>query len=475
MEEMKGRKIFSIVLLVMVFFTVLAGCGTAKIDGTQASTAAEVSAAATAPAASSPETPKEKAVISFLKWGEGSERDLDMDSIAKFNAANPDIEVKGEVIKYDDYLSKINTLIAANSTPDIFYINEYLPVEWGQKGIGTDLRPYYEKNGTTPEDKYVGAALFKSADNKIWGVASSLATMMVYYNKKLFQDAGIALPSTDAKASWTWDEMLAAAKKITTDKNGKHADEAGFDTKSIKVYGILAPTFWLHNMTLLYSNGASYATPDGKALGLGSPEAIQVMQGVSDLMNKDHIAPSIAVTKSLPASATMLMNGQLGILPSGTWDDVNFVTENYDVGVAPYPTMKTPVSIAWASCYMMSATSKYPDQAFKYLQYVTDGELNENVLKMNLPNLKSYYSDEGKFTQWSDMNKHSADFLKAVPSIMNISITPENVNLKNFGPIVDQTISPEMDKLWLGEKTAEEMVKILEEKTAGKWQGYWDK
>ncbi len=469
---MRGKKILSIVLVVMLFLTSLAGCGTTKSDG--ASTVSEGSATVTASTAPVEET-KEKAVISFLKWGEGSERDLDMDSIEKFNAANPDIEVKGEVIKYDDYLSKINTLIAADATPDIFYINEYLPVEWGQKGIGADLRPYYEKNGIVPEDKYVGAALFKSSDNKIWGVASSLATMMVYYNKKLFQDAGIPFPSTDAKSSWTWDEMLAAAKKITTDKNGKHADEAGFDPKSIKVYGILAPTFWLHNMNLLYNNGASYATPDGKALGLGSPEAIQVMQGISDMINKDHVAPSIAVTKSLPASAAMLINGQLGILPSGTWDDVNFVTENFDVGVAPYPAMKTSVSIAWASCYMMSATTKYPDQAFKFLQYVTDGDLNENVLKMNLPNLKSFYTDEGKFTQWSDMNKHTADFLKAVPSIMNISITPENVNLKNFGPIVDQTISPEMDKLWLGNKTAQEMVKILEEKTSGKWQGYWDK
>lgn len=472
MEKMKGRKIISIVLPVIVSLSMFAGCGTAKNDGAQSSTAPEASAAATA---STSEAPKEKAVINFLKWGEGSERDLDMDSITKFNAANPDIEVKGEVIKYDDYLSKINTLIAANSTPDIFYINEYLPVEWGQKGIGQDIRPFYEKAGVNPEDRYVGASLFKSSDNKIWGVASSLATMMVYYNKKLFQDAGIALPSTDASSSWTWDEMIAAAKKITTDKNGKHADEAGFDPKSIKTYGILAPTFWLHNMTLLYSNNASYATTDGKALGLGSPEATKVMQNISDLMNKDHVSPSIAVTKSLPASASMLMNGQLGILPSGTWDDVNFVTENFDVGVAPYPTMQKPVSIAWASCYMMSATTKYPDAAFKYLQYVTDGEQNENVLKMNLPNLKNYYSDDGKFKQWSDLNKHSADFLKAVPSIMNISITPENVDLKNFGPIVDQTISPEMDKLWLGEKTAQDMVKILEDKTAGKWQGYWDK
>ena len=292
---MRAKKILSIVLAVMLFSTSIAGCGTTKNDGV--STVSEGSATTTASTASVEEA-KEKAVISFLKWGEGSERDLDMDSIKKFNEANPDIEVKGEVIKYDDYLSKINTLIAADATPDIFYINEYLPVEWGQKGIGADLRPYYEKNGIDPEDKYVGAALFKSSDSKIWGVASSLATMMVYYNKKLFQDAGIPFPSTDAKSSWTWDEMLAAAKKITTDKNGKHADEAGFDPKSIKVYGILAPTFWLHNMNLLYNNGASYATPDGKALGLGSPEAIQVMQGISDMINKDHVAPSIAVTKS---------------------------------------------------------------------------------------------------------------------------------------------------------------------------------
>ena len=162
---MKGRKILSIVLLAMVLFTSFAGCGTAKNDGTPASTGSEEVVTSTESTASAAETPKEKAVISFLKWGEGSERDLDMDSIEKFNAANPDIEVKGEVIKYDDYLSKINTLIAANSTPDIFYINEYLPVEWGQKGIGADMRPYYEKNGIVPEDRYVGAALFKSADN----------------------------------------------------------------------------------------------------------------------------------------------------------------------------------------------------------------------------------------------------------------------------------------------------------------------
>lgn len=475
---MKSRKLLSIVLLFAVLFTVLAGCGTAKQAADQAASTVQASTAAeaTAPAASTvAETPKEKATIQFLKWGDGSERDIDLDSIAKFNAANPDIEVKGEIIKYDDYLSKINTLIAANSTPDIFYINEYLPVEWGQKGIGQDIRPFYEKAGVVPEDKFVNAALFKSGDNKIWGVAGSLATMMVYYNKKLFQDAGLTMPSMDASSSWTWDEMVADAKKITTDKNGKHAGEPGFDSKSIKTYGVLAPTFWLHNMPLLYSNNASYATADGKALGLGSAEAVQVMQNVSDLMNKDHVAPSIAVTKSLPASASMLMNGQLGILISGTWDDANFVTENYDVGVAPYPTYKKPVGIAWSSCYMMSATTKYADQAFKYLQWVTDGEQNPNVLKMNLPNLKSYYNDQGKFTQWSDMNKHSADFLKAVPSIMNISITPENVNLKNFGPIVDQTIQPEMDKLWLGEKSAQDMVKILEEKTAGKWQGYWDK
>lgn len=468
-HEMKSRKLLSIILLVAMLLSVLVGCGKA------AAPAPDPVEETTAPEATVTEEPKEKVVINFMKWGEGAERDIDMDTIAKFNAANPDIEVKGEVIKYDDYLSKINTLIAANSTPDVFFINEFLPVEWGQKGIGTDLRPLYEKAGINPEERYIGTALFKSTDDKLWGVAANLATMMVYYNKKLFQDAGIPLPSHDAKASWTWDDMMTAAKKITTDKNGKHADEAGFDPKSIRTYGILPPTFWLHNMTLLYSNGGSYATADGKALGLGTPESIQVMQGISDLMNKDHVAPSIALTKSLPTSPKMLIDGQLGILLSGTWDDSNFVAENYDVGVAPYPTLKTPTSIAWSSCYMLASTSKNPEQAFKFFQYVTDGEQNENVLKMNLPNLKSYYSDEGKFTQWSAMNKHTPDFLKAVPSIMDISIVPENVHLMNFGPVVDQTIQPEMDKLWLGEKTAEEMVKILEEKTAGKWQGSWIK
>ncbi len=415
----------------------------------------------------------ETATLTMTKWGEGAEAESVVELVNQFNAEHPDIEVKVQVMKYEDYLSKINTLIAADATPDVFFINEFLTTNWGQKGIGADLRPYYEAAGIDPDERYLSASLFE-ADDQIWGLSANLATIVMYYNKDLFEQAGIEAPSTDAQEAWSWDQIVDAAMKITTDKNGKHPGEDGFDKQSIAVYGISSPTFWLYLMPLLYSNDASFATADGMGLWLGSPEAVEVMQNLSDLMNELYVAPSLAVSKSLPTQTAMLMNGQLGMYFGGLWDEPTYVGEGYDVGVAPMPMYKKPVTIAWSAAYMMSATSKYPDAAFELFKYFTDPETNPEVLKNQLPNTKSFYSDADRYANWAQMTEHDADMLAALPSIMATSIAPENLTLKNFSQIVDQTISPALDKLWTGSVTAEELAAELEVLTEGMYQGRWD-
>ena len=458
---MKSFKLLSVILSLVLFVCVMGGCTGNVKNADKTESNADGSTTTT-------ETGK-NAIVTFLKWGGGPERDMDLANIENFNKANNNIEVQGEIVTYENYNSKINTLIAADSTPDVFFIQEFLPIEWGEKGIGANLNPFYEKVGIDPNEKYLETALFES-NSKLWAVSPNLATILLYYNKELFKNAGLQLPSSNAHDSWTWDEMVRAAKKITTDDNGKNPGEEGFDSKSIKTYGLIVPHLWLFNMPLLYSNGALYASPDGMGLGLDKPEALEVLQGIADLINKEHVAPSIAITGSLPSAPKMLMDGQLGMMVSGTWEDANFASEGFDVGVAPMPVFKKPSNIAWSACFMLSATAENSDAAFKYFMYVTDPDENENVLKVNLPNKKAYYSDK-KFAKWSTMNEHTADFIKVIPSVMEVAVCPENVSLKNFGEIVNQTIQPELDKLWLGDSSAADLVPVLKEKTAGKYQG----
>ena len=53
--------------------------------------------------------------------------------------------------------------------------------------------------------------------------------MIIYYNKKIFDEAGVPYPPTKWTEAWTWDEFVNVAKKLTKDKNGNNALSPNFD------------------------------------------------------------------------------------------------------------------------------------------------------------------------------------------------------------------------------------------------------
>ena len=156
----------------------------------------------------------EPVAISYLTWAEGSEQADQETAVTAFMDENPDITVEAQFVPYDDYHSKINTLIAAGETPDVFYINEYLAVDWGEKGVAVDLKPLFAADGVDMDATFIPAALFKNAEGKIYGLASGVVNQMMYFNKAMFDDAGIAYPPQDPAEAWTWDEFVEACKAI---------------------------------------------------------------------------------------------------------------------------------------------------------------------------------------------------------------------------------------------------------------------
>ena len=103
----------------------------------------------------------EPVIITYVTWAEGSEQADQEVAMQAFTDANPGITVESQFVPYDDYHSKINTLIAAGTTPDVFYINEYLAVDWGEKGVAVDLKPLFADHGIDMDATYIPAALFK--------------------------------------------------------------------------------------------------------------------------------------------------------------------------------------------------------------------------------------------------------------------------------------------------------------------------
>jgi multiple sugar transport system substrate-binding protein len=140
----------------------------------------------------------------------------------------------------------------------------------------------------------------------------------------LIADAGLDpnnLPKNGA-------EFLDWAQKLTTDKNGKHPTEAGFDKDNVQVWAMeyTWPRFTIPST--LWQFGASVVSADGKKATLDSPQAIAAVQYWHDLMYKYYVAPP-AVPGKMWAGDLYKVN-RLVFMWEGTWTQ-GFMLDNPDV------------------------------------------------------------------------------------------------------------------------------------------------
>ena len=423
----------------------------------------------------------EKTKVSFYAWAVDAEQEFDKAIVAQYEEEHPDIDIEENYIPYAEYLSKINTMAAAGSMPDIFNLPEGNVFEWGEKGALLDLKPLYDKAGVKPEDVSVESAIF-ATDSQIWSVGFNVTTMCMYYNKDLLTEAGIEFPSADAASPWTWDEFVDNAKKMTKDSNGNGPDDEGFDPESVNVYGTMMPTDWTKFLALLHTNGVGLLNDAGDALGISTPEGIEVIQSIANLGNTIHCAPSSAMAKGAFSDASaMLMNGQVAMVIDGGWALANYTNEGFEVGVAPLPAFKQAADVSWTAGLCMSPDAAENQTAFDFYQYFTnftnaiDASLNKGVSLGGLPHTLEVFDGGENEQKWiSTYSKVDAtEMCEAFKSILQADTTVlgDNVRVKNFPVIVENTIVPALDNVWLGETTAEEALTSLD--LSDSIDGYW--
>lgn len=402
-----------------------------------------------------------------MSWNGGAQQDAEEAWFEEYQAANPNIKINAEYLSWDNYYSKLNTLIAANSCPDIFFSSEDTLISYAKKGMALDLAPYFAAEGIDMVDYYHPATMYVE-DGKVYSIANGVSCMVMFYNKKLFEEKGVEPPSTDPLNPWTWDQYVDAAIALTEDSSGRHPNEEGFDPNSIVTYGTLAPTNRNAMMPLLYSNEASYFNDDASGLNLDTPEAKEVLQNVADLMLVDHVAPAAAMSKSLPAVQQMFKDNQLAMSIDGAWSYLAFKTDDIDVGIAPLPMYKKALTVAWASAYLLSSQSKNPEAAVRFLMDFIDPEKNPDQLTfMSGPALKDMYAEE-KLAGWLETNDfYNEDYRKVLPVLLTeTSIEGENVLVDCFSEVVDSIVMPTLEQVWLGTAGVDDAVAQCYELTA---------
>lgn len=302
---------------------------------------------------------EEKTVIQFASWGSKSEIDILKPIIDDFENENPDIKVEFMHIP-QNYFQKIHLLFASNTAPDVIFINNLnLPV-YANAGLLEDL------SGYNTEGFYPQALKALSWKGRLYAVPRDVSNLVIFYNKSLFDRAGISYP----KADWTMQEFLDTAKKLT---------------KYPSVFGISFEEDVMFYLPYLMSEGGGVLSDDLSREIINEPQSQKGLNFYADLRKKYHAAP----INSESASATMaqmFLQEHLAMHLSGRWLVPKYREEaafDWDIVSFPKGSAGSVVPLD-ASGWCVAKSSKYKHEALSLINYLSSQESIEKMTESGL-------------------------------------------------------------------------------------------
>ncbi|WP_329324909.1 sugar ABC transporter substrate-binding protein [Streptomyces luteogriseus] len=297
------------------------------------------------------------------------------------------IKVKLEVIPWSDLLNRILTATTSGQGPDVLNIGN----TWSASLQATGgLLPWDAKNFAAigGKDRFVGSALGSTGAQGQDPAAVPLYSMSyaLYYNKKMFADAGIAKPPA------TWGELIADGKKLS--KDGKWGLGAEGSNPSENIH---------HAFVFAKQHGADFFTADGKP-DFTHDGAVTAVKQYVDLMAKDKIIAPGNAEYAQNQSVSDFAKGKTAML---LWQSTtaNLTSQGMSedkYGVAPVPvqsgtpgTGKQVNSIVAGINLAVFKNTDNLDGAKKFVKFMTSDEEQKvlNTAFSSIPPVKAAQSD----------------------------------------------------------------------------------
>jgi multiple sugar transport system substrate-binding protein len=277
-------------------------------------------------------------------WGAAMEREV----LPAFAKAHPAIKVTHATIESGDRrLEKLQALVAASTPPDVTFVSPWSIPPLAAQGAFTALDHLVRRD----EAEFQSRDWFEEAiatgrwEGKLYGIPTDINVTNIYYNKALFDGAGVRYP-TDA---WTYADYLAAATRLTKGED------------ATRVWGTSLPDPSPH-ATVIWANGGRQFDDTFTVSLLDQPVAVDSLQWVADLRWKHAVAPRPDELRGR-AERDLWLEGRIAMVLHGTHflgsTRVPGVAFDWDAALPPRGTAKRAGLIRMAVCSQL-AGSKHP-------------------------------------------------------------------------------------------------------------------
>jgi multiple sugar transport system substrate-binding protein len=356
-----------------------------------------------------------------------------------FTARHPNIKISAENTIFADYLTKYTTQAAGGSLPDIMYTQ----FSWAQQLIEAELfialDDYIAKQPDFNLDDFTPQSLVSyQKDDKLWGIPYDEGPGILYFNKDLFDAAGVAYPDD----TWTLDTLKENAIKLTSGEGGDKI--YGLGELPTPGNGAIAPPY-------LFPFGAKYLNePEESECLINAPEAVEAMQWWDEIRTAGAVPnPDEMASVAWPP----FQFGKIAMYYEGSWATPPIVAGanfNWDIAIWPKGP-KDHKTFSAGSCYTITRDAKNADAAWIYL--------NE------------YISTGGQNYMWGITGRGSPSRLSSWPSYIESEFAPPNPQRiqemmetiasheildQPTGPQVTQTAGPIWDEVRAGNMSVED-------------------
>ena len=271
---------------------------------------------------------------------------------------NKDFEGKYHVTpvttNLEEYYNKLNALVAAGETPDVFICSPGPQLtDYVEPGVAAPLDDYLAKDGW--KDTFTSDAVFsqQTYNGKIYAVPLNTAAACCFYNTEMFEKAGAKVPTN-------WDEMMDACQKL---------QDAGYTPVTIS-----AGTAWCLSMVAGYLCEAEGVELPKLADGSASWEDGKLESACNKLLDLSKYFQRTAAGDTNDVATANFYNEEAAMLIQGSWaiGQINGANPDFEAkcGVFAFPGVQRVIAKSDSLC--MSSTTKHPDAAAALIKYFTD-------------------------------------------------------------------------------------------------------
>lgn len=388
---------------------------------------------------------KQSGEISFMNWDvvEGTP----LDTVLERFQEQTGISVNVQPAPTQDYTTRMRTLLASGSPPDVMRIDDDLVRGFAEANQLLDLTELIEQSDIDTSE--FAEALYRfpvqlDGTHPAWVIG--VQPRVIFYNVTMFEEAGVPLPpSTWTGEGWTWDDFLNTAQQLT---------DADAQRWGALIYGDNA-----YEQTFSVNNGVEGGiySPDGSEFTLASEQGAEAVQWVTDLACVHEVQPPWSQIQQDQARQQLFASGRVGML-FGAFGLVPYFKENisdFTWDVAPVPAKVSQKQEGSQIVFTIPQDAANKEAAWELLKFMSSAEAGE------------IFAEAGYFIPIRPEAASQISAPDEIPANIELFVAAaehqSGVSPSAFQEQAEQIYRPQLDLVYNCEQSAAEVLSSVEE------------